>query len=206
MKLTIMSEPLTNTTFAKSRFDRDLEAQPEEVAAMVATDLRQRQEEADDPTTVQPRSAQEIIAGLGRDEYNAWHNLWRQDRESGLLCSYEAWNAYGNQDERAAPSAEDDFLDREEEKARLQFWQLLVDLSEKLPDSQRAAVIAVLIEGRPAVEVAAERGVSEPAISKALRKGKEALKQKLMELGVNSSDVSGLLVSEAHGNAQEGNN
>lgn len=206
MKLTIMSEPLTNTSHAKSRFDRDLEALPEEVAVMVATDLHQRQEKTDNPETIHPRSPQEIITELGRNEYNAWHNLWRQDRQSGRLCSYEAWNAYGSQDARSMPSAEDEFLRREEEKARLQLSVLLANLISDLPPVQRLVLIAVLIEGRPAVEVAAERGVSKAAISKTLKKATERLRQALIALGVNSADVSGLLLSEAQGSAQEGKN
>lgn len=77
MKLTITSEPICNYTGAKARIDRGLEVTPEEVAAMIATDLKQRQESAADPSTVQSRTAQAIVTELGLDEYNAWHTLWR---------------------------------------------------------------------------------------------------------------------------------
>ena len=82
--------------------------------------------------------------------------------------------------------------------------KILLDAIANLPQVQRSVVIAVLIEGRPAVEVAAERGVSKAAISKTLKKATERLRQALLDLGVNSSDVSGLLLSEAQGSAQKG--
>ena len=63
---------------------------------------------------------------------------------------------------------------------------------------------AVHIQQRPAVEVAASRGVSKAAISKTLKKGTERLREGLIAAGVNSSNLCGLPVSEAPGTAQEG--
>lgn len=82
--------------------------------------------------------------------------------------------------------------------------KILLDAIANLPQVQRSVVIAVLIEGRPAVEVAAERGVSKAAISKTLKKAKKRLRQALIAVGVNSADISGLLLSEAQGSAQKG--
>ncbi|MGV9197053.1 sigma factor-like helix-turn-helix DNA-binding protein [Arcanobacterium canis] len=83
---------------------------------------------------------------------------------------------------------------------------MLVELSEKLPPVQREVFIAVHIQQRPAVEVAASRGVSKAAISKTLKKATEHLREGMIVAGVNSSDLCGLPMSEAHSSAQEGTN
>ncbi|MCI7689626.1 MAG: hypothetical protein MSQ68_04545 [Trueperella pyogenes] len=206
MKLTITSEPIRNYTGAKARIDSDLEATPEEVAAMIATDLKQRQQAADDPSTVQPRTAQDIVTDLGRDEYNAWHTLWRQDRNKDVLCSWEMWNAHGNQDLYVTASAEDQYFAAEEERTREALMALMHDLIDGLPEVQRAVAIAILVEQRTAVEVAAERGVNKAAVSQALKRAKETLIRRLREVGVNSSSVSGLQLSDTERGAQEGQN
>lgn len=206
MKLTITSEPIRNYTGAKARIDSDLEATPEEVAAMIATDLKQRQQAADDPSTVQPRTAQDIVTELGRDEYNAWHTLWRQDRNKDVLCSWEVWNAHGNQDLYVTASAEDQYFAAEEERTREALMALMHDLIDGLPEVQRAVAIAILVEQRTAVEVATERGVNKAAVSQALKRAKETLIRRLREVGVNSSSVSGLQLSDTERGAQEGQN
>lgn len=206
MKLTITSEPISNYTGAKARIDRDLEVTPAEAAAMIATDLKQRQQAARDPSTVQPRTAQAIVTELGRDEYNAWHTLWRQDRSENVLCSYEVWNAYGNQDLDVTASAEDQYFAAEEERTREALMTLIDELIDGLPQVQRAVAIAILVEHRPATQVAAERGVNKAAVSQALKRAKETLIHRLREVGVNSSSVSGLQVSDTERGAQEGQN
>ncbi|MSS45340.1 sigma-70 family RNA polymerase sigma factor [Cutibacterium sp. WCA-380-WT-3A] len=206
MKLTITSEPISNYTSAKARIDRDLEVTPEEVAAMIAADLTQRQQAADDPSTIKPRTAQDIVTELGRDEYNTWHTVWRQDRDKDVLCSWEVWNAHGNQDLYVTASAEDQFFAVEEQRTRDALNVLIEQLIDGLPEVQRAVAIAILVEQRPAVEVAGERGVNKAAVSQALKRAKTTLVQKLREAGVNSSSVSGLQLSDAQRGAQEGQN
>lgn len=205
MKLTIMSEPTSNHSQAKAQFFR-CDADPDEVEAMIQADLRQRQAVAADPSLVRPRSAQAILDDLGNSEYNAWHNLWRQDRDTNVACSYEVWNRHGNQNVAVALSPEEQL----ECAARLAAGEALTEfiehLIEQLPAVQSAVAAAVILQHRPAVEVAAERGVSEAAISKTLAKARQKLIAALAEVGVNSSLVSGLLVSGTERGAQEGHN
>lgn len=152
----------------------------------------------------------EIVTELDRQEYNNEHGYHRQDRKGVRFCSWEVYNAYDSQKAGASPSPEDIICDKEtieeKENAIRVVGKMLLDAIANLPQVQRSVVIAVLIEGRPAVEVAAERGVSKAAISKTLKKATERLRQALIALGVNSADVSGLLLSEAPGSAQEGEN
>lgn len=150
----------------------------------------------------------EIVADLDRQEYNDDHGYRRQDRKNVKFCSWEAYNAYGNQEAGATPSAEEivckNEIAAEHEHAIRVVSELLVELIKKLPPVQREVFIAVHIQNRPAVEVAAARGVSKAAISKTLKKASEHLRDELIAAGVNSSVFCGLPVSEAHGTAQEG--
>ena len=150
----------------------------------------------------------EIVTELNRQEYNNEHDYHRQDRKGVRFCSWEVYNAYGSQKAGASPSPEDIVCDKEtieeKENAIRVVGKMLLDAIANLPQVQRSVVIAVLIEGRPAVEVAAERGVSKAAISKTLKKAKKRLRQALIAVGVNSADISGLLLSETQGSAQKG--
>lgn len=123
-----------------------------------------------------------------------------------MLCSWEVWNTYGNQDLRASASAEDEYLALEEERTLDALMALIHELIEGLPEVQRAVAIAILVERRPGVEVAAERGVNKAAVSQALKRARGTLIQQLREAGVNSSSVSGLQLSDTQRGAQEGKN
>lgn len=152
----------------------------------------------------------EIVTDLDRAEYNNEHGYHRQDRKGVKFCSWDAYNSYGNQEAGSTPSAEGIVCENEtatEQEHLLQaVGELLVELIKKLPPAQREVFIAIRVEQRPAVEVAAARGVSKAAISKTLKKATEHLREGLIAAGVNSSDLHGLPVSEAHGTAQEGTN
>lgn len=152
----------------------------------------------------------EIVADLDRIEYNNEHGYHRQDRKGVKFCSWEVYNAYGNQEAGATPSAEDIVCENEtateHEQALRAVGELLAELIKKLPLVQREVFVAVHIQQRPAVGVAAARGVSKAAISKTLKKATERLRDGLVSAGVNSSVLCGLPVSEAHGTAQEGTN
>lgn len=164
---------------------------------------------AGDPIVVEAEDRWvEIVTELDRQEYNNEHAYHRQDRKGVRFCSWEVYNAYDSQKAGASPSPEDIVCDKEtieeKENAIRVVGEILLDAIVNLPQVQRSVVIAVLIEGRPAVEVAAERGVSKAAISKTLKKAKKRLRQALIAVGVNSADISGLLLSEAQGSAQKG--
>ena len=150
----------------------------------------------------------EIVTDIDRIEYNNEHGYRRQDRKNVKFCSWEAYNAYGNQEAGAAPSTEDIVCENEtateHEQTIRALAELLVELIEELPPVQREVFTAVHIQQRPAVEVAASRGVSEAAISKTLKKGTERLREGLIAAGDNSINLCGLPVSEAPGTAQEG--
>jgi sigma-70, region 4 len=150
----------------------------------------------------------ELVAELDRIDLNNEHAYHRQDRKYARLCSWEAYNAHGNQLDGAHRSAEEEACDNEtaDEIARTNVWlhDVLEELIADLPEVQRAVFVAVVVHERPAVEVAAERGVSKAAISKTLKKALTRLRAGLEAAGVNSADVSGLPVSGTPGVAQEG--
>lgn len=203
MKLKINAEPESNATFSKPRYF-EAEVTTEEATLMIERDLQLRQEEADTPEAVKPRTAQEILTELGRQDYNHWHTAWRQDRGNGTLCSYEVWNAHGNQDHGAVQSVEDELIAREEAAQWDALGAVIRGLIASLPPVQREVFLAVEVEGRLAVEVAAERGVSKAAISKTLTKARARLQQGLFAVGVNSSLFSGFPLSDTNVGAQEG--
>ena len=164
---------------------------------------------AGDPIVVEAEDRWvEIVTDLDRQEANSNHKYRRQDRKGVKFCSWDAYNAYGNQEAGATPSAEDIVCENEtateQERLLQSVGELLVELIKKLPPVQREVFIAVHLQQRPAVEVAAARGVSKTAISKMLKKATERLREGLIVAGVNSSDLHGLPVSEAYGTAQEG--
>ncbi|MDO4665444.1 MAG: sigma factor-like helix-turn-helix DNA-binding protein [Actinomycetaceae bacterium] len=207
MKLKITSEPESNATFSKPQYF-EAEVTTEEATLLIERDLQLRQQAADTPEAVKPRTAQEILTELGRRDYKRWHTVWRQDRDNGTLCSFEVWNEYGGQESAAHLSAEDELIAAEEQALKTLkialIGQLLDELIADLPDVQRAVFIAVVVAQRSQVDVAVERGVSKPAISKNLAKAMARLRAGLAAAGVNSADVSGLLVSDTNVGAQEG--
>ncbi|WFM83905.1 sigma factor-like helix-turn-helix DNA-binding protein [Arcanobacterium canis] len=143
---------------------------------------------AGDPIVVEAEDRWvEIVADLDRQEANSDHNYRRQDRRGVKFCSWDAYNAYGNQEAGATPSAQDIVCENEiateHEQAIRAVGELLVDLIEKLPPVQREVFIAVHIQQRPAVEVAASRGVSKAVISKTLKKATERLREGLIAGG-----------------------
>lgn len=150
----------------------------------------------------------EFVAELDRIDYNNEHGYQRQDRKSVKFCSLDVYNAHGNQMAGASKSAEDIVCEQEAtaERDRAHAWvrALLEGLIAGLPEVQQAVFTAVVVQQRPAVEVAAERGVSKAAISKTLKKALTRLRAGLEAAGVNSADVCGLLVSGTSGVAQEG--
>lgn len=150
----------------------------------------------------------ELVAELDRIDYNNERGYHRQDRKYARFCSWEAYNAHGNQMDGAARSAEEEACDNEtaDEVARtsVRLHDVLEELIADLPEVQRAVFVAVVVQERPAVEVAAERGVSKAAISKTLKKSLTRLRAGLETVGVNSAEVSGLLTGDAPGVAQEG--
>lgn len=150
----------------------------------------------------------ELVAELDRIDYNNEHGYHRQDRKGVKFCSWEAYNTHGNQPVGTSPSVEDVVCEQETiaEMARARAWlrDLLDELIAGLPQVQQAVFVAVVVNQRAAVEVAVERGVSEAAVSKTLKKARARLRVGLEAAGVNSVEVSGLLVSGTPGVAQEG--
>lgn len=162
-----------------------------------------------DPIDVETESRwTEIVADLDRQEANSDHSYRRQDCKGVKFCTWEAYNAYGNQEAGATPSAEDIVCGSEtateQERLIQTIGELLVEMIKKLPPVQREVFIAVHSQNHPAVEVAAVRGVSKAAISKTLKKAINCLQKGLIAARVNSSVLCGLPMSEAHGTAQEG--
>lgn len=203
MHLTIISEPTSNKSRALPR-TKTLDISESEAAQLIERDLASRRSQADDPSTIEPRTAQEVITEIGSDEVGLWRNIWRQDRKSNVLCSYEVWNAHGNQDHGAVQSVEDELIAREEAAQWDALGAVIRGLIANLPSVQREVFIAVEVEGRLAVDVAAERGVSKAAISKTLTKARARLQQGLFEVGVNSARFSGFPLSDTNDGAQEG--
>ncbi|OKL50465.1 RNA polymerase sigma factor [Boudabousia marimammalium] len=129
----------------------------------------------------------EIVADLDRIEYRNEHGCHHQDHKGIKFCSWDVYNAYGNQEAGTASPAEDIVYENEtateHEQALRAVGQLLANLIKKLPPVQREVFIAVHIQQHPAVEVAAARGVSKVAISKTLKKASERLRDGLVSAG-----------------------
>lgn len=89
----------------------------------------------------------EIVTDLDRQEANSDHNYRRQDRRGVRFCSWAAYNAFGNQEVGAMPSAEGIVCKSEtateHEQAIRAASKLLVELIKELPPVQREVFIAV---------------------------------------------------------------
>lgn len=203
MKLTIKSEPITNSTLAPSRSET-FEITDSDAVMLIDWDYQQQ---CADPTVKKPvrRSAQEAAdAQLSRPDYNNWHNYHRQDRAGVKVSSFEVWNEHGDQPVGAAPSPEEIYLANLEYEAQLRREQIVREAINSLPPVQRAVVEAVFDDRKRPVDVAAERGVSKAAISKTLKKALEQIERDVIAAGVNSASGSGLPLSGTPGAAQEG--
>ena len=206
MKLTIKSESLT-TRSLQERIDT-FEITDADATVLVEWDYQQQ---LADPNCEHPkrRSAQAAAdAQLSNPEYNNWHAYHRQDRKLVKFCSLEVWNEYGDQALAADPSAEQEnntfasALERDADE--VERGALVRAAINALPPTQRAIIEAIYDAGRRSKDIAAERGVSPAAVSKAHKKALAHLKVLLLEAGVNFPGVSGLPLSDTEGVAQEG--
>ncbi|WP_435299703.1 hypothetical protein [Timonella sp. A28] len=177
MKLTIISEPLSNANRSEMR-RFTAEVSEVEAEALVTRDLEIRSRTANDSSAVKPRTAQEILTEIGKNEYNGWHSLWRQDRRKNRLCSFENWNAYGNRDEHCSPAIDDELVKTQEHIEYLRKLQIVCGLLNEfisdLPETQKSVFVEIMVNNRPAQQVAKSRGVSKAAVSKALSNAKKS--------------------------------
>lgn len=185
-----------------------LEVPEEHFVELIEEDQRLRSLEAGAP--VEPREPQDILDERINDpDYNAWHGYWRQDRKDVRFSSLNAWNVYDNQADASVSSAEADLLDaiQAEEQARMEaaLRMLIAEFTESLPQTQREVFTAWHYERMAPADIAGARGVSKAAISKTLNsKVIPKLVDALAARGVNSWDLSGLLVTPTPDGASEG--
>ncbi|MGV9196383.1 RNA polymerase sigma factor [Arcanobacterium canis] len=142
---------------------------------MIQRDQEERATEAGHP--VEPRSPQEIIDDLNRDDYNNWHQHNRQDRQTSNT-SLEAYNEHGNQADIATYGAD-------------RAWELM-ELSRAinrvvadLPPRQLEAYQLVVEENLSVTEVAPMMGISKAAVSTLLGKIREKVAKEISEQGLN---------------------
>lgn len=206
MRLTIRSESTTNRSL-QERADT-FEITDADATVLVEWDYQQQ---LADPSCKNPRkrSAQAAAdAQLSNPEYNNWHAYHRQDRKLVKFCSLEVWNEHGDQALAAGPSAEEEnntfasALKRDADEVERD--GLVREAINALPPTQRAIIEAIYDAGRRSKDIAAERGVSPAAVSKAHKRALERLKVLLSEVGVNFPGASGLPLSDTEGVAQEG--
>lgn len=183
-----------------------LDVPEEHFVQLVETDQYLRSEQVGEP--VPARAAQEILdERFNNPDYNAWHGYWRQDRKDLRFSSLDAWNEYGNQADASVSSAEAQLLEavQVEEEACIQaaLRELVAEFAASLPTVQREVFTAWHYEGMSKADIASSRGVSKAAISKTLNdKVIPKLVDALATRGVNSWDLSGLLVTPTGGGAK----
>lgn len=186
-----------------------LDVPEDQFVQLIEEDQRLRSEEAGE--LVSARLPQEILdERFNNPDYNAWHGYWRQDRkkDGGVhFCSLELWNQHGNQADASVASAEADLLEavQFEEQARIHaaLRDFIAEFASSLPTVQREVFTAWHYEGMAPADIARSRGVSKAAISKTLNdKVIPKLVDALAERGVNSWDLSGLLVTPTSGGAK----
>lgn len=183
-----------------------LDVPEEHFVQFIEEDQRLRSEEAGE--SVSARLPQEILdERFNNPDYNGWHAYWRQDRKDVRFSSLEVWNQYGNQADGSVASAEADLLEaiHLEEQARIQatLRDFIAEFASSLPTVQREVFTAWHYEGVSKADIASSRGVSKAAISKTLNdKVIPKLVDALAAQGVNSRDLSGLLMTPTGGGAK----
>ena len=156
----------------KIRYDnhfQTVEVTEAECAQMIRADYEERLAAAEDPSTVQPRSAQEIFDDrFNKPEHS---NYKKEHRHSYSLdgCDFEGEDYL----DRAA------FLDLNMEKSNL-LAALDAALSELQPQ-QKELVYRIFYNGEKAADIAKECGVSKAAIHDRLSKIYAVLRKKLKD-------------------------
>lgn len=141
-----------------------------ECESMIRADYEERLAAADDPSTVQPRSMQEIFdEQFNKPEYNSYHAYYR--RTSGLeACDFEGETFA---DETDAP---DRILESKE------FMEAVLSIVQELKPERQELVQRVLIDGQSMADVAREFGVDRSNISHRIDRITKLLKKNLKNL------------------------
>ena len=156
----------------KIRYDdsfQTVEVTEAECESMIRNDYEERRASAEDPSTVQPRSAQEIFDDrFNKPEHS---NYKKEHRHSYSLdgCDFEGEDYL----DRGA------FLDLNMEKADL-LAALDAALSELQPQ-QKDLVYRIFYNGEKAADIAKECGVSKAAIHDRLSKIYAVLRKKMKD-------------------------
>ena len=153
----------------KIRYDdsfQTVEVTEAECESMIRNDYEERLAAAADPSTVQPRTMQEIMdERFNKPEYNCFHRYRRN------TCGLDAFDADSTQ-----------FVEPERFEGSLEQSELLSLLHEamtELQPQQAELIRRVFFEGESPASIAAEDGVLRSSVSHRLTKIYAALQKKL---------------------------
>ena len=156
----------------KIRYDnhfQTVEVTEAECESMIRNDYEERLAAAADPSTVQPRTMQEIMdERFNRPEFNSYHQY--HVHNSGLeACDYEG-ESFIDPNANIAESTE-----QEEMLAALH------DAIQHLLPHQRELLYRVLVDGETQAAIAAEDGVSSVAVHNRMQKIYAVLRKKMKD-------------------------
>ena len=126
---------------------------------------------------------QHVIDETTEDEQKSARSYYRQDRKQVRFCSYEVWNAFGNQDAESIiePSSEERYLhDTEQSDSELYLQQILQSLTPK----QLEVLLLCKVRGVSQTAAAQELGISAVAVHKRLSSAIAACQQAASQFGL----------------------
>ena len=160
----------------------------EEFTLMIQADYDERRAAADDPSTIKPRSPQEIIEErFNRPDYNNWHRHWRHtdddaiprrlDHKVGFIGDHP--DDAGNHGERshfdvdAFPDTAGQYAGEQRDSYQEQCEMLRRVLKPDYADM----IIAVHLDGLSLIEYAAMIGDKPNNVSHRLQRAEKKLKE-----------------------------
>lgn len=170
MKIIVKVE---NENMSKKPRDKEFDVPEEECHIFVERDLELRRAAADDPETVQPRTAQEIMDEFNRGLENAHRRTVRHYGE--LKTPY-------HKDDEEAPDPWDNIPDYSDEircRNNEDYEEMCQKLHVLLKAEHAEVIIAVVLNDVTIADFADLHGLSYEAAAKRLQRAKKKLLEKL---------------------------
>ena len=155
----------------------------EDFTLMIQTDYEQRLATAKDPTSVKPRSPQEIMdERFNKPDLSGWRRYWRHvaDDAGPSRLDQKAGYVPRDGDVEGSHSSMEDFPDMAAEEARRQaerYQELCAYVRKKLKPDYAEMLIAIHMDGYSVNEYAARTGDSANNVSHRLKRAEKKLKE-----------------------------
>lgn len=170
MKITVKIE---NENMLKKPNDKEFDVSEEECRIFVERDLELRRAETDDPETVQPRTAQEIMDEFNRELENAHRRVVKHFGELKTPYHKDDEDAHDPWDN--IPDYSDEIKRRNDED----YAEMCRKLHKLLKAEYAEVIIAVVLNDVPIADFAKMHGLTYYNAAKRLQRAKKKLLEKI---------------------------